>query len=188
MFTGFLCVEVQDLFFLCRNNTEAITKIWKDIKMRDFIKKYTFAMLALGVFPIIVYIIFVNTFKSLTGGELAVLIGAILAYYGTVFLGIVAVYQNESLKKLNEKLLQLERGDRATFISFDNDDIDFTIYFEKKEADNENITVFLAEYNKTSDVNDSITLELSLLNTSKHSHQVPALLLQQTYLLHLRPF
>ncbi|MGI5907403.1 MAG: hypothetical protein ACOX8O_02040 [Christensenellales bacterium] len=139
--------------------------------MCDFIKRNKWAISIIGVFPIIVYFVLIYFLKNLTDGDKAVFIGAILAYYGTFFLGFAAIYQNDNLKRINEKLLDFESEDRSTYIDIDNNNNDLTVYFNYREVDidfNDETVVFHAKYCTQYYDNDTIALELYLKNISNH--------------------
>lgn len=98
----------------------------------DWIKRHRFMLFLLSLFlllcvPLIIHIIFKipseHSFitPEWSAGELLSYYGAILAFLGTVFLGALALYQNDLFKKQNDKIMQLQNVPYFSYV-----DLEFT--------------------------------------------------------------
>ena len=96
----------------------------------DWIKKHRFMLILLFVFlvvcvPLIIHIIFKipseHSFfaPEWSAGELLSYYGAILAFAGTVFLGALALYQNDLFKKQNDKIMQLQNVPYFSYVGLE---------------------------------------------------------------------
>lgn len=73
--------------------------------------------------------------KALTSKELFGLIGTILGYIGTIFLGLLALWQNERANDLNGRLLKLEESHGLPYISI-NSNLVNVVEYKKQQPHN----------------------------------------------------
>lgn len=90
---------------------------------KDFVKKYKLFIIILALIPIITILVFAILEYALhkidmKAAEWAAFIGTILGYLGTVFLGILALWQNEKANYINQQISdsQLKKDYHTTLL------------------------------------------------------------------------
>ncbi|WP_407312480.1 hypothetical protein [Desulfosporosinus sp. SB140] len=110
--------------------------------LNNFIRRYWWIILILLLIPLAAiagFLIAKYCFnKALTSKELFGLIGTILGYVGTIFLGLLALWQNERANDLNGRLLKLEESQGLPYISINSNLVNVVKYKKRQPHDTYN--------------------------------------------------
>lgn len=106
---------------------------------KPFNKRYWWILLIILLIPIVAIMVFLIAKycydKGLYSKEFFELIGAILGYSGTAFLGLLALWQNDRANDINDRLLKLEESHILPYIAI-NGPIVNVVKYEKQRPNN----------------------------------------------------
>jgi len=97
------------------------------IKMKDFFKEYICWLIIVFITPFVIpYIWFTHgefiPIDEIDKGSLFSFYGGFLAFYGTFFLGMVAIWQNKQANEQNKRMLNIENSRHSCNIVLENSD------------------------------------------------------------------